>query len=371
MSQTAVTFEAGTISDAIKKASTVAPAKVGSAFDKAAGVLIEISPDTEAPCVVRATDTEMFYTESVDVVRAEGDKVTWRLPSQLVAQVLNNVANKGNVTFTQESKSEVLITCGRMKARMVMMDSFIYPTWEISAMEDLREAPDFGASITRVEWAASKSGPAPLNGVRLDGEYIIATDRYRVARTPCKIDLPNGPIVIPAWTVGRLLKPVGDVLIGMDGNLFVAMPDDYTQIKTVTIAEKYPEIEKIFAIEYNQEVKLQKNIFIETINKAAGFAGADRAPIVTLIIGQGEFAVMLHNREVGLFGDVMEIPGEADHKRIQIKITPQMLISGLVNAPGNSVTFRYNTDNIKLPLGINGENGYQAWVAPRTEKDPA
>jgi DNA polymerase III sliding clamp (beta) subunit (PCNA family) len=369
MSQTVVTFEAGTVSDALKKAASVAPTKVGSAFDKAAGIFMTISPDTEAPCIVRATDTEVLYTETIDVLHAEGDQVSWRLPSMLVANVLTNL-HKGNVTFTQQSTNEVLITSGRMKARMVLMDSLSYPRWDITDLSGLVTAPDFGASITRVEWAASKSGPAPLNGVRLDGKYIMATDRYRVARTPCEIELPNGPIVIPAWSIGRLLKPVGDVLIGMAGTLFVAMPDDWTQVKTVTIAEKYPEIERIFDIEYEEKVTLSKPELIEKIGKAAAFAGADREPIITLIIGLEEFAVMLYNREVGLYGDVIELPGEAEHPRFQVKISPDMLTSALSNAPGNKIIFKYNPTNIKLPLGIDGEHGYQVWVAPRTEKDP-
>lgn len=370
MSQTVVVFEAGTIGDAIKKASGVAPTKVGSAFDKAAGVLLEIIPGSDAPCIVRATDTELFYTESVDVVRAEGDPVLWRLPSQLTAQILSNLAARGNVTFTQETNSEVLITCGRMKARMVMMDSSQYPRWDIANLDDLREAPDFGSSIKRVEWASSKSGPSPLNGIHLDGEFIIATDRYRIAKIPCKIDLPNGPVTIPAGTIGNLLKPVGDVSIGVEGTLFVIMPDEWTQIKTVTIAEKFPDIGKIFGIIYEQTVRVPKAEFIDRVNKAAAFAGADRAPIVTLIIGLGELAIMLRNREVGVFGDVIEIPGEADHPRVKIDITPGMLTSGLSNAPGNTVTFKYNPSNINLPLGIDGEGGYQVWLAPRTEKSP-
>jgi DNA polymerase III sliding clamp (beta) subunit (PCNA family) len=370
VSDTVVSFEAGTIGDAIKKAASVAPTKVGSAFDRAAGIIISLTPGTDAPCIVRSTDTDLFYTESVDVVRAEGDPAVWRLPSMLLAQVLSNLASKGPVTFTQVSPTEVLITCGRMKARMVTMDPTTYPRWGIANMEDLREAPDFGSSILRVEWAASKSGPSPLNGIRLDGDFIMATDRYRIARTPCKIDLPNGPITIPAGTIGRLLKPIGDVLIGIDGPLFVAMPDDWTQIKTTTIDEKFPDMNKIFGIDYEQQVKVPKATLLEYVNKAAGFAGADRAPIVTIIVGQEELAVMLRNREVGTFGDVIEVPGEAQHPRIQINITPGMLTSGLSNAPGHTVTFKYNPSNIKLPLGIDGEGGYQVWLAPRTEKDP-
>lgn len=370
MATTVVTFEAGTIGDSIKKAASIAPGKVGSAFDKAAGVIMQITPGTESPCIVRATDTETFYTESVDVVNSEGDPCLWRLPSSLLASVLANQAQPGrNITFTQETPSTILISSGRMRARMVMMDAFHYPEWTISDIKELKVAPNFGANLTRVEWAAAKNGPAPLNGILLDGTHAIATDRFRIAKTPCAIDLEE-PVIIPAGTIGRLLRPMGDVLIGTDEMLFVAMPDDYTQIRVITLGEKFPPIERITERPFEQEVKLHRPEFLDKIQKAEAFAGANRSPIVTLYFGKSEVAISLENPEVGLFGDVMETPGSCDHDRIKIKMSPSMLIGSLTNAPGNGIVFKYNPSNTNAPVAVFGESGYETWLAPITEKTP-
>lgn len=369
---TAVSFEAGVIADAMKKAAAVAPSKVGSSFDKAAGIILDISPGGQSPCVVRATDTEVFYIETLDVVHAEGDKVRWRLPSQLLANVVGTVPSTSGkvVKFTQETTSQVDITSGRMRARMVLNANPHYPEWYPYEGSNLVSAPNFGANLGRVEWAASKSGPPPLNGILIDGEYLVATDRYKVARVPCKVDLQSGPIIVPAWGITSLLKTMSDVQIGTEGSFFLAMPDNFTQIKTISLGVEFPKLEKITSLAYEEQVQVPKTDLIDKLQKAASYAGANRSPKVTLFVGREEVAVMMSNDEMGLFGDVIEVPGQADHARIQIFFSPKMLLDPLVNAPNDKVTIKYNPSNTMRPICIDGDSGYEVWVAPRSEKTP-
>ena len=366
---TVVTFEAGTIADCMKKAGRVAPGKVGSAFDKAAGIVFDITPGSDAPCIVRATDTEVFYIETVDVTKAEGDEVRWRLPSQLLANVVGSIPGTSGkvVTFSQKDGNKVDISSGRMRAQIILNANPYYPEWEPTDNLALNSAPNFGGNLTRVEWAASKDGPAPLNGVHIDGQYMIATDRYKIARVPCLVELPNGPVTIPAWSIGSLLKQMGDVLVGVDGNMFVAMPDDYTQIKTVILSGQYAPVQKIVSLEYSQEADIPKSALIDKIQKATQFAGADRSPVVTLYIGKGELAIYMNNAEIGLFGDVIELPGAADHERVVIKFTPKALLDALNHAPNEKIKLKYNPENTRLPICIDGDSGYEVWVAPRTD----
>lgn len=366
---TSVSFESATVADAIKKAASVAPAKVGSAFDKAAGVIFDIDPNASAPCVVRATDTEVFYIETVDVDSAHGDAVRWRFPSQLLSGVLSATSGK-LVHFRQDNNPQVEVSSGRMKARINLNANPHYPEWDPSDKVKMVTAPNFGASLARVEWAASKAGPPPLNGIRIDGQYITSTDRYRIARVPCEVPLEGDAITIPAWSITGLLKPMGDVQIGVDGNFLIVMPDDYTQIKTVCFGTEFPRIEKVMSLAYEQEVRFHKTDLIEKIQKATPFAGADRAPKITLFLGKQEIAVMLRGEETGLFGDVIEIPGQAEHDRVQIFFSPKMLLDPLMNTQSDKVTLKYNPADTNLPVCICGDSGYEVWVAPRSEKTP-
>lgn len=372
MTFTVVSFEAGTIADAIKKAARVAPVKVGSAFDKAAGIVFDIYPGTDAPCIIRATNTDIFYVETIDTIKCEGDTVRWRLPSQILANIIGNISSAAGrvVTFTHQRPNVIEINSGRMKLNLILNGNPYYPEWDITDGGILTTAPNFGGNITRVEWAASKNGPSPLDGVHITGTHIIATDRYRIARVPCEINLPSGPITIPAWSIGQLLKQMGDVEIGVDGNLFVAQPDSYTQIKTTIIGQQYPPIDRITSMEFEERIDVNRSVLLGQIQNASQIAGADRAPVMVMIIGKNELAVMMSNDEIGLFGDVTELNGQADHGRVQIRFTPRMFIDALNNAPNDKIAIKYNPGNVNLPIGLDGDSGYEAWIAPRAEKTP-
>lgn len=370
---TSVTFEAATFSDAIKKAARVAPAKVGVAFDKAAGIVLDITPGSGAPCVIRSTDTQVFYLETLEVTDVTGVPVRWRLPSVVLGNVIGTLPPRNGqvLTINQISSSQVEIKSGRMRVKLNLIDNPAYPEWDAIDGGDLTVASNFGAALTRVEWAAWKGGTAPLCGVHVNGTHIIATDRYKIARVPCVVELPN-PITLPSGGIGSILKQAGDVSIGFDGNLFVAQPDEWTQYKTTIIGEQYPaaKIEQIAALTYGQEVRISRDELVEYIQRAANFAGSDRAPTLKIFLGKQELAVMMANTEIGLFGDVIEVPGQASHSRFELLFSPKMLIDALTNAPTGNITLKYNDGVKNRPLYIEGDKGYQAWVAPRTDIGP-
>jgi DNA polymerase III sliding clamp (beta) subunit (PCNA family) len=116
---------------------------------------------------------------------------------------------------------------------------------------------------------------------------------------------------------------------------------------------------------------ISKTLLLQQIQNASQMAGADRAPVMRIIIGKGELAVMMSNDEIGLFGDVIELDaGQAMHNRITLKFTPRMFIDALNNAPNDKVKLKYNPEKTNLPVGLDGDSGYEVWIAPRSEKTP-
>ena len=371
--ETSVTFEAGTIADAMKKSGSVAPAKAGAAFDSAAGIVMDVTPGNNTPCVLRATDTEIFFIETLDVVKAEGDPVRWRLPSQLLANVVGSQASGAGktITFKQLSPSQIQVSSASMRSKINLNGNPNYPDWSPLAGVNYTTAPGFGDAVSRVIWAAEKGGGMPvLSGFHLNGTHVVATDRYRVARFPMEIDLKE-PITIPAGKVGSLLRGTGDILVGCQGELFVMMPDDYTEIRTVIFGGQYPAIEKIFDLEYPHSVTFQKQDLIERVQRANHFSGTDRAPVLHLYVGRNQLAIMMENREVGQYGDVIDVPTQADHARVLLRFTPAMILDSLSNSPNPTVTLNYNPDAANRPIRIDGGLGYQCWLAPRTEITPS
>lgn len=372
---TSVTFETGTISDAVRRAAKIAPGKAGHAFDKANGILFEINPAAEVQCLIRTTNLDAFHSEIIGTVSADGDPVRWRLPSQLLAQVVGSLPLKSGsqVTFTQE-KRRVTVKQDRMKATMGLIDDDAYPDWEMFDGSSLTTVSALGGRVAMVEWAATNDGTPPLCGVYLDGEYAYATDRYRLARVPCKLDLAK-PIVIPAGILGQCLKSMGDTGMQANEHQLLLAPDAYTQLKTVIYDIQYFPVKMMFdTTQYETHVEINKVDLLEKLNQANSYVGAERNPTVRTFWGRGEIAVMMENQEMGLFGNVVELPGQLDHARVEIKFSPKNLMDALVHAPENKVTIHYDnltTDpRVSKNVKVTGGAGYECIVMKRAATQP-
>jgi DNA polymerase III sliding clamp (beta) subunit (PCNA family) len=371
---TSVTFETATIADAIRRAARIAPGKAGHAFDKAAGIFMEINPKDDVQCLVRATNIEAFHTEIIATVGSEGEPARWRLPSMLMANIVGNLPPKSGSTvkFTQEDR-KIRITTGKMRASMNLIDNESYPDWEMFDGSELTMVGGLGGRVGMVEWAASGDNSPPLCGVYLDGEWAVATDRYKLARVPCKIENLPRPIIIPSGILGQALKTMGDTGVMATANQLLLAPDDYTQLRLAMYDAKYPPVERIFDTQYEAVVEVMKTELLEKVQQANQYAGAERNPMLRTFWGKGEIAVMMENAEVGIIGDVVECPGFLDHARVEIKFTPKNLTDALSNAPESKVKihYGYTEEGLKTPtIKIDGGAGYQAWVMKRQEARP-
>lgn len=373
---TKVVFETATIADAIKKASRIAPSK-GKAFDKAAGIVLDVNPGTDAPIVIRATDLDLFSMEWVDVVEAEGPAVRWRLPSTLLASVIASFPiGSGSTTVFQEitdakGHSFIQVTNRRTKAKFNMMRIEDYPNWSVFDPDNLYAADDFGGRIAQVEWAAAKSDSSPvLSGVHFDGSQCVATNRYRLAASEMKIPDLEFPITVPAGILGQILKQTGEVRIGIDGGQLLIMPDEHTQIRAVLFGQEYPNVARVMKRDQPETLKVKRTPLLEVIGRAVTFTGADRFPCLRIFFGKEEIAVLMNNDEIGLLGDVIEVPGHCSHERIEIKFTPKNITDAINKAPNEEIEISYDPSNTKGILYLNGGSGYEAWIVPRGDAQP-
>lgn len=363
-------FETATLADSIKKAFACTPKK-GAAFDKAAGLVFEFNPTDPDSFVIRATNTEVFYTEWVDSLKCEGpdDMVIWRFNSQLIAGVVGGlpIGSGKTLTFTDNDGDGkvVHLTSGRTKCKFNLMSADHYPQWAAFDPDSLVPAPDFGGRMAQVEWAVDKADSGPLGGVRFDGEYAYATNKYRLAMVPFKLEIDQ-PVTLPSGVLSQILKKTGEVMVGSTEHQFLIMPDEHTQIRTVIYAGKYPRVSGIVDQHKPDSIKLKKAELIEMITRAMNFAGNDRFPTLRMFIGKEEIAVMMANEEMGMLGDVYEVDGQAKHDRFELKVSPDTLKEALGSAPNDQIVFEYDATNCEAILRIDGGSGYRAWVMPRT-----
>lgn len=369
---TKVTFETATFADAIKKADRIAPSK-GKSFDKAAGVLIEIDPANEPPVIVRATNLDIYSMEWVDTLAVEGEAMTWRLPSSLLAQTVSSLPIGSGATVTFENITDnrghhiiQMTTSGRTKAKFNTMRTEDYPSWSAFDPDNLYRADDIGGRIAQVEWAAAKSDTIEvLAGIHFDGQTCLATDRYKLACAELKIPDLEFPVTAPAGLLGQILKKTGEVSIGVSGGQLLIMPDEHTQLRAVLFGADYPNAGKIMKRNKPQIIKLKRGPLLDIINRANNFSGADRFPTLRVFFGNEEVAVMMNNEEIGLLGDVVEVPGQAVHKRFEVRFSPKNLTDALAFAPNDEIEIGYDTSDSKGIIYINGGSGYEAWVMPR------
>lgn len=367
---TKITFENAVIRDAINKAARIAPTK-GTAMDKAAGILIKIDT-TQGKAIVKATNTDVYYMEIVDCLSVEGDDVTWRVNSMIVDGVCSKLPVSSGQTSTfndeQPGGSTILISSGRMRAHCRILDPSYFPEWGAFDPSLLLPVPDFAARLESVQWAAAKSGEPPLGGIHLTGSQICATDRFKIALAPCDAAHLYKPVTIPAGILSPLMKNLGDVRIGIgDSEELYFMPDDATQIRTVIYANKYPNVPVL--MEKNQppnSVSFKKSSLLEVIERAMVFGQRERIPVLKMILGEEEVAVMMEDQELGLLGDVVETPGQAQHERFTIMLNPNNFTPALNSSPNEDMTMRYTFGNAKKPVRLDGGSGYECLVMPRS-----
>lgn len=365
---TSITFETAAIADAIKKAGLVAPTR-GEAFDKAHGIVLDIFPSADVQCVVRATNLAVYTAEGVNSIQATGPEVRWRLAAGIIKGIMESLpigAGK-NVTFTQEG-SEVKIQSGRMKASMRLIDPTSYPEWDTFDADGMSSIAGLGGKLGLVEWAALESPTPPLCGVHLDGEWAMATDQYRIARVPCKVDLKHA-VTIPTGILSSVLRPLTDVSLAVRETTLEILVAEMHQVQTVVYGVNYPapQLRKIMEIEYPVEIEVSKQDVLSMINLALSMAGHERNPTLKMIFGRGEVAAMLTNVEVGFLGDVLEVPGQASHQRITFMFTPKILTDAISKAPGAKVTLAYDPDVLRKPFRVSDGSGYAAWIQPKKD----
>lgn len=365
---TKVTFENATIRDVIGKASRVAPTK-GSAFDKSAGVVIEVDAGS-SEVIVRSTNTEIFYMEITDAVEIEGATRTWRIPSVVLDGICSKlpITSGKQVTFDDQDSSVLQLASGRMRAKIRLMDPTYFPTWEPFDPTELTAVADFGARIQQVQWAASKTANPPLTGVNLSGTHIGATAGHVAAITPCEITQIVEPVTIPASIFTPLMKSLGEVRIGQEYGQLLVMPDEATQIRAVIFDGKYPNLLSIFKREETNAVMVKKTAFTDMIDQAMVMGRTDRGAILKVYIGLEEVAVMMEDQEIGLIGNVLEVPSQATHERHLICFSPEILTQALSGAPNEDVTIYYTDGQPLKPVRVDGGSGYEVLIMPRKQE---
>jgi DNA polymerase III sliding clamp (beta) subunit (PCNA family) len=358
---TKVVFETASLADAVREAAAVAPSR-GEAFDKSAGIVLEIQ---DGVVVVKASDLRLWYMQWITPISVEGKPVEWRVPSRVFSEVITKLPMGSQTRLTLEQTGSVLsMTHGRKRGRFNLMDMESYQRWMPFDPDGMTDAENLAASLSRVDWATSKGNNPPFTGVHITGEALVASDRTKFATVPLKIEGLDRPVTVPSGLLNRVVKNTDLPRIRVEENHLLVMPDDHTQIKCVIYGVDYPDIGRVTVRDRPEYIKIGKSLLLDAMQVAASFIEGDRLPIMRTFWGAEEIAVMLENQESGHLGDVIDIPGQATHERVEIKFAPENIMGALDHCPAQEIIIGYDPGKLTRPIYINGGDGCEFWVAP-------
>jgi hypothetical protein len=362
-------FETPTLVDAIRRAALVAPTR-GDAFDKAAGIVLDINPGGSPECLIKATDTVLYYTEAISPLRIEDGTAParWRLPSALFASFVGKlpIGSGSQVTMdVPHEKYQMSITSKRLKAQINLIRDLFYPEWGLFDAAQLEPIPELGAVMKQTLWANSGAVPK-FDGIGVGPNFIGCTDGYRFAVLKHSTGIDKR-FLVPSKVLPQVLPIGGEIKVGLEGNNFLLMPNDWTQMQTAII-EDFPDMLQVMEkITFKYETQFNKSEVLPMINQALDFKGGDRQGTVNLILGRGEVAVFVDNAaDAGLFRNVCDAWGSAEtHPRLTIKFKPENLRDAIQNFPRETVIMRYNApDAARKNIYFTDDELYHSMVMP-------
>jgi DNA polymerase III sliding clamp (beta) subunit (PCNA family) len=364
---TKVVFEVASIGDSLKKVARCIPAEnSGYEFGTSGGIVIEVRPNTGQEITVRGTNTELYYTEWVNALEISGPAVDWRLPSRFADLMASLPIGSGYIVELNDETGVLRVDCGKMSGTLRLIPTTGYPIW--GPFDETNSAPvaGFGDRIAQVGWACHKI-EEPLTGIYMDGQSLVASNRHVAVRVPCEIPaFSQGPVVAPAKLLGAVIRHSGDVRVGILTQIAV-MPDEYTQIRCVTFASKYPNVQRALITDYETSLYVPKEQLMESVQRLDKITKS-KTSLLRVMIGGGQVALMMRGLEKEeIFEDAIELANGGAHTPVMMSFEPKIFLDGISKGPDERVELHYNVSNPsqQIPVYMTGGGGYEAWFMQR------
>lgn len=362
-----IVFEAAALADTLKKANRIAPTK-GRNLESYAGFMLEVNP-ADMEIVLRSTDGGVFYMEWITPLEIDAEApFNWRIPSAVTTSIINAMPQGAGsrVTFTRDG-GKIAITSKRTRASIRLIPEDNYPLWETFDPDAVSAVQNLGARLDQVAWAVSKKDVETVSGVYMDGENIIATNKQRLAVAPFAMPI-SAPVVVPMAVLAPVIGEMREMRAGIVGNYLCLLPNDYTQIKCILMADDFPDVSRVMTKETTDTIIFNREIVVALIQRIMTVGSKDRQSYLDLTIGNEE--MILFTQDEGAdetIEDAIELTGMALHEPVRIRVGPENFMYAISKAPGMMIAMNY--DHTK-PLGFirfEAESDYRVWIPPRRQ----
>lgn len=368
---TRLTFECASFADIVKKAASCAPTS-GAALDVAPGILITYDRDIDSEDVtIRATNLDLYYTEWTDPLTIEGDPCKWLLSANLLNSVAGALPIGSNKQVSLSDNGQFLmLESGSIKCKLPLISrADEYPDWGVFDPSIVMGTNNFADQINKVSWACALGAMIPLNGIHFTGDYAVATDSFKLAIVPCKVDCDE-PFTVPNTVLTQLIKANGgeDAKVAFYNKRLLVMPTPHVQIQVITYDTPYRPWQRAARRDHTDSFKVGKANLLELIQRVNSLIAKDRQPKIDVLIGKQQLVMTSADPGEAKLQDILDIPGFASHDRSLYSFNPGNLSGAIQNAPGNEVKVSYFAarERGKHPnWRIEGDSGFEAWVMPR------
>jgi DNA polymerase III sliding clamp (beta) subunit (PCNA family) len=356
-------FEVAGLADAVSKANRIAPTK-GAAFDRAAGIVVEVNPDALHPVIIKSTDLDVTYHQVVSVLDMGDEKVTWRVPAQLFNGVMSTlpIGNSSTVRLADNGDGHLYFLCGKTKAKLRLIAGE-YPHFTPFDADNLATVPGLARRLNQVSWATDDNRTQVLGGIHMDGEYLFACDRQNMAMVPCKVPVDR-PVTAPLSDIASLIKNTSEVAMRAGTKHLELMPDAWTQTTCVLYAADYPNVKQLMKSNQTGQILVVSEALVAALDRMLVLVKAERYPTTTIKIGDGSMYLEMEVPDVGKIADEIEVQGGETHDPFIITFSPDCLKSALAASGREKTTIKYGPTNLS-PIIVEDDNQFLALMMPR------
>jgi DNA polymerase III sliding clamp (beta) subunit (PCNA family) len=371
---TEIIFETAVLSDAVQKASRIAPLK-GAAADKAAGIVFDVNVEKRIT-LIKSTDLDVTYIQRIAARGANGESIRWRIPSLVLSGLLSTFPQgEGHTTrFVDRGDGKIRIAAGKSTVALNLYEANEYPRFDTFDVH-LTEANQFASKAERISWACDTKSKGALMGVHLTGDLLVGCNNSVIAVVPCRVGLEQA-ITVPLGSLETLLKGGADVLIAPEADKFYVKLDPDTYATSTIFAQPYPNILHAFRENFVGTMEIHRQSFVDSLNRLQAMIRTEREiPTLVMTLETHGFTKQLildvEVSEMGRMRDEVDVSTPYDDDTIfKYNLVPHMLVDAIEHTEGNKVFLDFGhaedrTKDDKTSIRIRDESGYFCYISPR------
>jgi hypothetical protein len=341
-------IRANLLHEALTRAIRVAPSK-GAGFDKAGGLMFETHGNDKL--YIKATDLERTFFQMLDA------EVTLPAQFRIHTHIARFVASLP-MTSDQRVHFHIDIDTGRIEVQYMKSPTKIkvptiigeYPHIEWFDYDDMDDAFELAGKIKSVAWAIEDGAVAPINAVRIDGEWIEAMCSKQMARIRCKVQTEE-PVMAVVKTLAPLISDGSRVRIKTTDRRVVVALDETTQVTSSTVLGAWPDLSsRIDKLELPEGFTINRDRLSQALGRIIAFTGGDRFPRINLTITADRLSMSLTEAKDGDISDVMTLSSRQGSTETEFCFNPVWLQRAIDTFPGAEVQVRFA--NARLPIRL-------------------